>query len=172
MFAGIKKYKITIIFILVLVGILAVLVRLGDAQRAGDSLLSSQDVGVDGSAAGKEIVRLLREVQQIKFETTIFDRRDFQELADFSRPRFQEALGRANPFLPIGTGVNLDAGYVTPNTEETIIDGYEQLGIVPAPDEQETEVNTENEGDSEGETEADTETQTEEETDLSGEPST
>jgi len=60
----------------------------------------------DGTAtdAGMELVALLDQLQAIKMDDSIFSSAAFNALHDETSPVNEEAVGRNDPFAPIGTG--------------------------------------------------------------------
>jgi hypothetical protein len=53
---------------------------------------------------GRELLALLNTLNSLTLEDEVFDRSEFVSLTDFSVPISPNALGRRNPFAPIGVG--------------------------------------------------------------------
>lgn len=72
---------------------------------------SSEDAALVPSAGGggtgalavdRELLTLLSDIKQIKLDASLFTSPMFQSLEDYSQTIPSEAVGRSNPFAPIG----------------------------------------------------------------------
>jgi hypothetical protein len=106
--------KILKIVIMVLIIAALVFVYFSYFQGRGDSqetvLPSVFNADVTGSSRedssfsdGKELVQMLVLLKSIKLDIAFFKDKTFNSLADFSVEIVPEKIGRANPFLPVGT---------------------------------------------------------------------
>lgn len=108
-----KKYKITlIVIILIIVAFVSYQNYYVDVKN--QELLVSVNEQTAGTIAGVEILNLLNELQSIKFDTSIFSNSSFQNLIDFGQKINPEAVGRSNPFSPIGTDNEFSTKVATP----------------------------------------------------------
>jgi hypothetical protein len=64
---------------------------------------SSFTVSSDNSVVGSDVLSLLDQIQSLRIDTTLFQSPVYQSLTDFTVPIPPENIGKANPFLPIGT---------------------------------------------------------------------
>lgn len=71
----------------------------GDLTRTTTSRSASN---TDVSAPGKQFVSQLLAIQNIRFNTSLFQDAAFDYLQDFSRELIEQDVGRENPFAPIG----------------------------------------------------------------------
>lgn len=71
----------------------------GDLTRTTTSRSASS---ADVSAPGKQFVSQLLAIQNIRFNTSLFQDPAFDYLQDFSRELIEQDVGRENPFAPIG----------------------------------------------------------------------
>jgi len=109
-----NRYKGTIVGLLLLVGLFFVYTQF-IAGTPNDPLLTSKKVsGVDGTQAGQEIIRILKDIQQINLNVSLFDNVAFVSLVDFRTVVSPEPAGRDNPFDPIGFGTNRSGRVVRP----------------------------------------------------------
>lgn len=126
------RFKKIIILAVIIVVVVIGWTALGGKKDTSTSLLSesgTQSVlpGASGEPnndeVGKEFLTLLLNLRTIKLDTTVFDRRSFKELRDFTKvlPP-QTDVGRPNPFAPIGT----DEVPVT--TTAPVVSGTTQTG--------------------------------------------
>ncbi len=53
-------------------------------------------------AVDRELLELLSQIKQINLDASLFESPMFNSLEDYSQPIPSEAVGRANPFAPIG----------------------------------------------------------------------
>jgi len=73
------------------------------APAAEDAALvpSGGAAGAD-LAVDRELLTLLSDIRQIKLDASLFTNPVFQSLEDYGQTIPNEAVGRANPFAPIG----------------------------------------------------------------------
>lgn len=73
-----------------------------DTQTPGTSPLVAESISEGASAAmGADLLNLLKELQAIKLDSSIFQNSVFRSLKDFGQPIPPEPVGRANPFAPL-----------------------------------------------------------------------
>ena len=56
----------------------------------------------DEIAVDRELLQLLSQIKQIRLDASLFESPIFKSLEDYSQTIPSEAVGRANPFAPIG----------------------------------------------------------------------
>ena len=103
MFDLLRKYKMTLIGLVLIVGaFMAYQSYFAGGKK--DSVLESQSGSdISGSVVGREIVVFLDELQNINLDGSILDDPAFRSLIDFEQEVRAEPVGRSNPFDPIGT---------------------------------------------------------------------
>jgi|ETN02SMinimDraft_4_1059925.scaffolds.fasta_scaffold133804_2 hypothetical protein len=113
MFEKIKRYKVIIISIVII--ILAIfLYQKFVLDKKEDASINIVAVGGDVNGVGQEMIRLLYELNRIKFDTSIFEDPLFNSLVDHSLEVVAEPLGRPDPFAPIGSEVNTETTIAEP----------------------------------------------------------
>lgn len=111
------RYKGTLIGLLLLVGLFFVYANFIKGTDNDPLLTSTQVAGVDGSAAGEEIILILSEVNRIRLDTSLFENEKFKSLIDRRVEIEPENVGRVNPFDPIGFGINIQNNIAEPSDE-------------------------------------------------------
>lgn len=106
MFESLKKYKTILIILILAAGGFYVYEQYFTGGNIGNPLLTNQDVS-GGAAAGEKIIGLLAEVKKIRFDTGLLESSAFLSLVDFTETIQPEAVGRHNPFNPIGIGTDV-----------------------------------------------------------------
>jgi hypothetical protein len=105
-----------------LIGWIVVVLIVGGALYSMLSNSSAPAATTDASGnatttVGADLLALLGKLQTVNFSTDLFSNSNFNGLIDFAIPLPTPALGRPNPFAPIGT----DVGPViaTPTSQQT-----------------------------------------------------
>ena len=114
---SLMRYKGTIIGLLLLVGLFFVYANFIKGTDNDPLLTSEQVAGVDGSAAGEEIIAILNELKRIRLDTSLFENEKFNSLVDRRVDIESESVGRNNPFDPIGFGINIQNSIAKPSEE-------------------------------------------------------
>lgn len=90
----------------VLIGItLACLLYLGYmyfGPTGEESSLVSSTGSADDVAVDRELLQLLSQIKQISLDASLFESPIFKSLEDYGQTIPSEAVGRSNPFAPIG----------------------------------------------------------------------
>ena len=74
----------------------------GDEEEAGLTTGSGTAAGtLSSNTVGSDLIKLLKDLNAIELDQSIFDEPSFQSLKDFSRPLRAEPVGRENPFAPL-----------------------------------------------------------------------
>lgn len=98
MFKENKKIFITVLVVLLAFIIYAFFFKkppeVGVLQTDG-SLTSSQ-------IPGRDLIIILRRLESINLDGSVFESAAFKSLTDFSLPLVKEPIGRDNPFAPVG----------------------------------------------------------------------
>jgi hypothetical protein len=94
-----KRMTILIAILVVLVGFF---VYRYYSERDTDAPVSVAPVSAEQSAIGKELLNTLFKLKSVKLDSEFFSDGAFASLKDFSKTLPQEAVGRRNPFAPIG----------------------------------------------------------------------
>ena len=113
MLESLKKYKVSIIVLVLIAGGIYAYITYGP-ERLPDGLLTSSAPD-GGTVAGQEIVQILVDIRKIELDTEIFENEEFRNLVDRRREVIGEPQGRRNPFEPIGFGVNIGGVIAEPN---------------------------------------------------------
>lgn len=116
MFDSLKKYKYVLIVLVVAVGGFYAYQRFGSDVTASPLLTSTDTSG--GTAAGEKIVQLLTEVHKIRFNTGLLSSTAFKSLVDFTEKIQPEAIGRHDPFQPIGIGSDIQGVTAQPTSAD------------------------------------------------------
>jgi len=96
------KYKTIVLIIAIVVVVFALYLYFLDRDDKGP-LLGSESVSSGASAiVGKEFLATLLELRSLKLDETIFSKKSFISLVDFSQEVLPQPAGRTNPFLEIG----------------------------------------------------------------------
>lgn len=114
MFESIKKYKVTLIIFVLIIGSYYAYVTFGPPDIP-EGLLTSQSASVDGTAAGQEIISILNDIKSINLDTGIFEDEKFKSLIDLTEDVTNEPQGRRNPFEPIGFGIDIEGKIAEPS---------------------------------------------------------
>lgn len=69
------------------------------SSSGGAAILSAEG----GAGPGQEVVDILRQLDAVKLDGTIFSEPAFVSLKDFSTQIVPEPVGRQNPFAPLDT---------------------------------------------------------------------
>jgi len=101
MFETIKKYKHIVIGVaaIVVAGIAYTYFFKGSEE---EPLLSSELSSAAALEVGADVLALLRDLQSIQLDESIWSDPAFRGLQDFGRPLIEEPVGRSNPFAPVG----------------------------------------------------------------------
>lgn len=67
----------------------------------GSALVSTTGDG-NGLDVDRDLIELLSKIKQIRLDATLFESDVFNSLEDYSQIIPPEAVGRSNPFAPIG----------------------------------------------------------------------
>ena len=110
----IKKYKVTLLVLVFVIGGYYAFVTFG-SPKVPEGILTSQSAFVDGTEAGQEIIQILEEINSIELDTGIFEDEKFNSLKNFVPEVKSEPQGRRNPFEPIGFGINIEGKIAEPN---------------------------------------------------------
>jgi hypothetical protein len=96
--ASLRPYK-EILFGLVIIVLLFIAYSLyfGGEEEGALTTTGSQNAA---SAAEREIVSLLRQLEAVELDATLFNDPVFRQLQDFSRTIDPQPIGRNNPFAP------------------------------------------------------------------------
>ena len=73
-------------------------------DRSGDTLLSSSSSG-SSVAVDTDLLSALRQLRQIKFDTTFFSNTALLSLNDFSKNITAQPANRQNPFAPLDSSL-------------------------------------------------------------------
>ena len=73
----------------------------GEPTSEGLSFERTTYVDPDEGEGSEELLRMLRNLENIKLDPTLFDDPSFTSLVDYSRPLEPQPQGRNNPFLPL-----------------------------------------------------------------------
>ncbi|MDD4989014.1 MAG: hypothetical protein PHV42_01120 [Candidatus Pacebacteria bacterium] len=95
----------TIIIILVIVGLLFLGYWYYGTPPSGSSALLVQTgagAGDSGQMIGQKTIALLRELEKVQIDQSIFSTASFQSLQDFGVEIQPEPIGRPDPFAPVG----------------------------------------------------------------------
>ena len=125
MFETIKKYKVTLIILVLLIGGYYAYVTFG-SPGIPDGVLSSQSATANGTAVGQEIILILEDIKKINLNTGIFEDEKFNSLVDFMQEVTSEPQGRRNPFEPIGYGIDILGKTAEP---DNLLDTINQVTI-------------------------------------------
>lgn len=133
--AFLSKFKtLIIIVVLIVLAFIAYTKFMPKASTTANpnALLRTTTTGtVSNTAAslndgpGREFVNQLLAIQNIKFNTDIFNDPAYQSLQDFSRELITQPTGRPNPFAPLGqadaevAGFGSSTGFVITNQATT-----------------------------------------------------
>ncbi len=79
------------------------------------SVQTGSGVTDQGLVVGQKTLSLLRELDKVKIDHGIFSSAAFQSLQDFGVEIQSEAIGRPDPFAPVG----FESGTVTPSVTTT-----------------------------------------------------
>ena len=102
-----KIVKIVAIGVVIVLIIVVVTIFFGDGGESESEGLSFQRtnfVDPEGAGESEELLRMLRNLENIKLDPTIFSDPAFVSLVDYSRPLAPQPQGRNNPFLQINPG--------------------------------------------------------------------
>ena len=94
-----KKYQNAVIVFVVI--IIAFVVYSFFFAGKATPILSEQTVG-QANPADQDLISLLIELKGITLDESIFANAAFTSLQDFSKDLVPEAVGRTNPFAPLG----------------------------------------------------------------------
>ena len=100
MFNFLRKYKITIIGLILIGGAIIIYQFYFAGDKKNAVLVSESGDEISGSVVGREIVIFLDELQSINLDSSIFDDPAFQSLIDFEKEVQAEPVERSNPFAP------------------------------------------------------------------------
>jgi len=70
---------------------------------------SSFTVSTATSSVGASVLALLSQVSSLKIDTSLFQSPVYQSLTDFTQPIPTEPIGKSNPFVVGGAGVNVSS---------------------------------------------------------------
>lgn len=102
---SIGKYKYTILIMFLIAGAFLGYQNFIAGKEGLDPLLViSSGADVDGSIAGREIVKLRAELNSLDLSHSFVDSEAFKSLVDYEQEVFFEPVGRSDPFAPIGSG--------------------------------------------------------------------
>lgn len=106
-----KTVKQIIIAIVVIIVIFIGYRMLFPGEGSSETTLVTDQPASVQIADSQVILALLDKLDKIKLDDSVFSNKVFVGLVDFSRPIAPQAIGRQNPFLPIG---GRDVTVVTP----------------------------------------------------------
>lgn len=97
-----QKTKQTIIaIIIIIIAFIGFKMFFVDQSSTG-STLTSEVAGPGQFIDGQAILVLLNRLNQVSLDSSIFSNKVFTSLVNFEKPIEEQAVGRPNPFLPIG----------------------------------------------------------------------
>lgn len=105
MFDTLKRYKTTLIILIILVGLFFVYQQFFVGVEL--PVLSRSGASDNAIAAGAEIVKILAELKALEINTAFFDDETYRSLVDLTQTITPEPVGRQNPFEFIGNGVDI-----------------------------------------------------------------
>lgn len=118
-----KRYKVTILTIVILAGAAFFLARVYTPENASEILSNISTPSEEGTLAGEQILLLLSELEAIMIDTAFFESEAYVDLRDQSSPVTPEPVGRRNPFNDIGFGVDIQGQTASPlGNENDIVD--------------------------------------------------
>ena len=122
-----KQTLIIIILVIIIFGGYFLFFRSDSSSDTSGSLL--EVISPTGaSVVENDILEMLRQLQTIELDGTIFASPAFTTLRDFSVELTDEPIGRSNPFVPVGTDAPLN-----PPVETEPLDDLDNLeGDLPA----------------------------------------
>lgn len=121
-----KRYKITLTVIVIVI-FAFVSYKNYYVDIKNQELLLSLGEQSQGSIAGQEILKLLSELQSIKFNTSIFSNDSFNKLIDFGQKINPEVVGRNNPFSPLGVDGIFSTKIAVPvETDDSILEFFDK----------------------------------------------
>ena len=97
-----KKYKNILIGLIVVVLIFVVYSYFFAGGEEEATLSSQTPSGLDVNEPGNELLGLLSNLRSIELNENLFANELFLSLEDFGVPLIEQAVGRQNPFAPIG----------------------------------------------------------------------
>lgn len=71
-------------------------------DNTGDTALVAEQSSVVNFSEGQVILTLLKKLNQVTLDRSVFSNKVFLSLINFEQPIEDQAVGRQNPFLPIG----------------------------------------------------------------------
>lgn len=84
---------------IVLAIVIVLFIAYGASDKAPAGALIQKQSAASSSSAEREILQLLKDVQSIKLDGSVFQDPAFASLRDFGRRIIQEPTGKVNPFL-------------------------------------------------------------------------
>lgn len=88
-----SKNKRTVIMLLVLIGLVAIAYKVIFVTPVDESLLTEDNV-----IAGERVVQILKSVEGINFDTSVFAESKFTSLKSIEIPLLSLPVGKKNPF--------------------------------------------------------------------------
>ncbi len=97
---NIKQIVITIVIIVI--AFVGFKMFFSNDEATGVALTADQNINSE-FVDGQTILILLNKLNRVTLDNSIFTNKIFTSLVNFERPISEQAIGRPNPFLPIGT---------------------------------------------------------------------
>lgn len=93
----------------------------GQEAPVNNSSFAEVNTGTDGEVVGADISALLVQINALKIDSVLFEDQSFKSLEDYTVLIPSQALGRENPFSPIGgkSGVSIQKGDISTTTLKT-----------------------------------------------------
>ena len=112
-----KKTKQIIISAVIIIVAFVVFKLFFSSNVASDTTLVADQTNSSEFTDGQTILVLLSSLNKVTLDTSIFSNSIFNSLVDFERPIQDQAIGRQNPFLPIG----VDSSTITPSVSTSTV---------------------------------------------------
>jgi hypothetical protein len=112
-----KIKQIIIAFIVIVVALIGFKTFFPNLNSGGEALVV-EEPNSPVLADGQAILVLLGQLNRVTLDDSIFSNPIFTSLISFEKPIQEQAVGRPNPFLPIG--VDNVSGVVIPSASSTI----------------------------------------------------
>jgi hypothetical protein len=103
-----SKYKNIFLILIISVAIFVVYtIFFAGKDFSSNSLLGSSSQNQESVAIGKEFLNILSELKTLDLDRSLFDKKSFIILRDFSQTVEPQPSGRPNPFSPIGIDIEI-----------------------------------------------------------------
>ena len=97
-----KITKQIIIIVVIIIAAFVVYRMFFVGNAPSDTSLVADQTATQEFAEGQAILALLQNLSNVTLDNAIFSDKTFVSLVDFEKPIADQAVGRQNPFLPIG----------------------------------------------------------------------